>query len=85
MIVCRLRIGTQDPLNTDEGSFEELDSYDLEAYESVNVLLDDNLPEAADHAILELIFPMGEVTLATFKKVQTHTKKGKTKVRWRLA
>ncbi len=84
MIVCRLRVGTQDPRNSDEGSFEELNSWDLEAYESANGLLDDS-DENANHAILELIFPMGEVTLATFKKVQTRTKKGKAKVRWRLA
>lgn len=82
MIVCRLRVGTQDPRSLE---FDELDSYDLEAYETANGLLETDHHEEANHAILELIFPMGEVTLANFKKVTTKTKRGKERVRWRLA
>ncbi len=68
--------------------FDEKDSYDLEAYESANGLLKSNHDHEDDennHAILELIFPMGEVTLASFKKAQTRSAQGKVKVRWRLA
>lgn len=84
MIVARLKVGVMDPRSKE---FDEKDSYDLEAYESANSLLKSNHSHEEDeynHAILELVFPMGEVTLATFKKVQTHSAQGKVKVRWRL-
>lgn len=84
MIVARLKVGVMDPRSKE---FDEKDSYDLEAYESVNGLLKSNHSyddEECNHAVLELIFPMGEVTLATFKKIQTRGSQGNAKVRWRL-
>lgn len=84
MIVARLKVGVMDPKSKE---FDEKDSYDLEAYESVNGLLKANHSyedDECNYAVLELVFPMGEVTMGTFKKVQTRTSQGKTKVRWRL-
>lgn len=82
MIIMRLKIGLLDR-RTQE--FEERDAYDMEAHESVNGFLEadkNDLDSVLDHAILELVFPMGEVQVATFSKRQTTTKKGKKKIRW---
>jgi hypothetical protein len=84
MIFARLKVGVMDPSSKE---FEENDSYDLEAHESVNGLLEANHSHEDDecnHAILELVFPMGEVTLLSVKKIQTRSAQGKLKVRWRL-